>query len=151
VFSRSDESRRQFADEMAVALNVEVQPVADAGSAVVDADIVLIATSSVEPVVDHRNMKPDVHINTVGPKFMHGHEISAAAAEDAARIVSDSPQQIAAHGQDYFLAQSSALARVEHLGGLDQSVSRSGRSLFLSAGLAGTEVLVAKAILRANT
>ncbi len=150
VFSRSAESRRQFADEMTVALNVDVQPVSDARSAVGDADIVLIATSSAEPVVDHRDMKLDVHINTVGPKFTYGHEISTAAAEDAARIVSDSPQQIKAQGQDHFLADSPALARLEHLGRLDQSAHRSGRSLFLSAGLAGTEVLVAEAILRAN-
>ncbi len=151
VFSRSADSRRQFADEMTVALDLDVQPVSDAPSAVGDADIILIATSSSEPVVDHRDMKPDVHVNTVGPKSTSAHEISTTVAEGATRIVTDSPQQIEAQGQDHFLSDSPALARVEHLGRLKQTAHRSGRSVFLSTGLAGTEVLVAEAILRAHT
>jgi len=134
---------------MSIELDVEVRPVSDARSAVTDADIVLIATSSAEPVVDQRDLHPNAHINTVGPKFNYAHEITATTAERAERIASDSPQQIAAQGEDHFLAHSPASARIEHLGRLDQSAHRSGQSVFLSAGLAGTEVLIANAILRA--
>lgn len=136
---------------MSAALDVEVQPATDARSAVADAEIVLVATSSAEPVVDHRDMRPDAHVNTVGPKFTYAHEMDAAAAEDADRIVSDSPQQIAAQGDDHFLAGSAALQRVEHLGTFDRGFEGSGQTLFLSAGLAGTEVLVAEALLRASS
>ena len=151
VFSRSGESRRRFADEMSADLDIDVRPVDDARSAVADADIVLIATSSPEPVVDHRDIPPTAHINTVGPKFADAHEISVAAAECAERIASDAPRQIGAQGRDHFLDGSAASTRIEHLGRLEAGTDRSGHSLFLSAGLAGTEVLVADALLRATT
>ncbi len=149
VYSRAEESRRRFAEEMSRDLGVDVRPMTDVRSTVSDADIVLIATSSVEPVVDHRDLRSDAHVNTVGPKFAMAHEISAAMAEDAEWIVSDSPRQIQAHGSGHFLASSPARERIEHLGRLRPGVARSGRSLFLSTGLAGTEVLVADAILSA--
>lgn len=151
VYSRSAASRGQFADDMSEVLKVEVHPVANARVAVSDAEIVLVATSSTEPVVDHRDMRPDAHINTVGPKFSYAHEIDVAAVEDAALVTSDSPQQIAAQGVDHFLYESVALQRVRHLGAVDHASRASGRSVFLSAGLAGTEVLVAAALLHATS
>ena len=151
VYSRSAASREQFAHEMTAALEVEVLPAPDARSAVLDAEIVLVATTSAETVVDHRDMRPDAHINSVGPKFTYAHELDVAVAEDADRIATDSLRQIAAHGLDYFLSNSVALPRIEHLGALGPASRGSGRTIFLSAGLAGTEVLVAEALLRATT
>lgn len=151
VFSRSADSRARFAHEMSNELEVDVRPVESARSAVSDADVVLIATSSAQPVVDHRDIHPEAHINTVGPKFRSAHEISAVVAEHAVRIASDSPQQIIAQGDDYFIARSPAMSRIEHLGRLGGNAHGSGQSLFLSAGLAGTEVLVADALVRAHS
>jgi len=147
VFSRSAASRQQFAEEMSAMIEVDVRPAADARSAVTDAQIVLLATTSAEPVIDRRDLRPDVHINTVGPKLALAHELDVATVEGADRIASDAPQQIAAQATDHFLAGSPALDRVEHLGSVEQHPHRCGRTVFLSAGLAGTEVPVADALL----
>jgi len=149
VFSRSTASRQGFAEAMTAELGVDVRPAPDARSAVSEAEIVLVATTSTEPVLDHRDLRPDAHLNTVGPKFASAHEIDAGTVEGADRIVSDSPQQIAAQGSDHFLAGGASMDRIEHLGDVGQMGHRPGRTVFLSAGLAGTEVLVASALLEA--
>jgi len=71
---------------------------------------------------------------------------------DGAHLVAtDAPQQVAAQGSGHFLAGSAASSRIRHLGSIDSQADRTGRSVFLSAGLAGTEVLVADALLRASS
>jgi hypothetical protein len=58
-------------------------------------------------------------------------------------IATDSPQQIAAMGDTHMLAGHEAHRRIRHLGalasGFDADANR-GLTLFLSIGLAGTEV-----------
>lgn len=92
------------------------------------------------------------HVNTVGPKFKDAHELPVEVAEEATLIATDSPQQIAAQGGGHFLAGHEAHDRVidlaEILWGTRPPPSEDGTTLFLSAGLAGTETLVAHELFR---
>jgi ornithine cyclodeaminase/alanine dehydrogenase-like protein (mu-crystallin family) len=151
VFSPTAANRERFATELNELTGLPVVPAGDAAEAVEGADVVLCATASHTPVFDVRWLSDGVHVNTLGPKYRNAHELPVEAAEQADVIATDSPQQIAAQGTDHFLAEHASKTSVvdlaEVLTGSGGRVSASQRTLFLSAGLAGTETLVAHALL----
>jgi len=88
-------------------------------------------------------------VNTVGPKTRSAHETPPALADTAAVVVSDSPAQASAYGEPFFTSRP-----LVHLGGLlaGDELGRqldSDITLYCSTGLAGSEVIVADALLRA--
>lgn len=150
VFSRHERNRQVFADEMSIRIGLEIEPVASAAQAVAGAEIVLLATSAGEPVVSLNDLAADVHVSTVGPKFKGYSELGADVVESANLVATDSPQQIEAQGERHFLHDSDAWKRIAHLGTIVARPEGVQRTVFLSAGLAGTEVLVADALLNAH-
>jgi ornithine cyclodeaminase len=99
-------------------------------------------------------LRAGAHINTLGPRAKGGSEVGADVAERASLIATDSPEQIAALSDPYFLTGTAGMERLVDLA--DIVAGRApGRqtaddiSLFCSVGLAGTEVMVAAAILAA--
>ena len=151
VFGRDEENRRRFAAEMTVLIGVPVEPAASAQAAVEDADIVICATSSTSPVLRAGWLKAGAHVNTVGPKTVSEHELGIDVAERATTIATDSLAQIGAYREPFFLDGTASAARVDELESIvgGQIVARHSSSnvtLFCSAGLSGTEVLVAAAI-----
>ncbi|ANM11093.1 MULTISPECIES: ornithine cyclodeaminase family protein [unclassified Rhizobium] len=152
VYSRDETNRAAFASEMQHALGLEVEPVGSVSEAVDDADIVICATTSRTPVIHARDLKPGVHVNTVGPKTLQGYELGFDVADAAAVIATDSPEQTRAYASPFFLAGSGNEARMADLAdiiaGKAAGRGSSGETtLFCSVGLAGTEVVVASAIL----
>ncbi|MDF0697191.1 ornithine cyclodeaminase family protein [Rhizobium sp. MC63] len=153
VYSRDETNRAAFASEMQHALGLDVEPVDSASKAVDDADIVICATTSQTPVVHARDLKPGVHVNTVGPKTLQGYELSLDVADVAAVIATDSPEQARAYASPFFLTGSGNNDRMADLADIIAGKAPGRRSseeitLFCSVGLAGTEVVVASAILR---
>jgi alanine dehydrogenase len=148
VYSRAEERREAFAVRMKTLLKTDVHASGSAEQAVYDADVVILATSSCIPVIEFGWLKPGVHLNTVGPKTKAAHELPLEVAQFAARIATDSPQQIVALGDEHMLTGTDAADRIQHLG--DPASHQSGNgtsSLFLSAGLAGTEVAALRGVL----
>lgn len=92
VYSRDAKNRTAFAAEMQQALGIEVEPAGSASEAVDDADIVICATTSQTPVIHARDLKPGMHVNTVGPKTHQGYELGLDIADVAAVIATDSPE-----------------------------------------------------------
>ena len=152
VFSRSSENRERFAVEMGRKLNLEIQSCASAEAAVRDAAIVIGATDSVQPVIEAAWIAPGAHVTTVGPKSLGQHELDQAIANRAALIATDSPAQIAAYEPPFFLRDTPHMERIIDLADIAAG-KRAGRqsdediTLFCSAGLAGTEVLLADRLL----
>jgi ornithine cyclodeaminase len=72
VYSRDERNRAAFATEMQHALGIEVEPAGSASEAVDGADIVICATTSRTPIIHARDLKPGMHVNTVGPKTRAG-------------------------------------------------------------------------------
>jgi len=151
VFSPTAANREHFATELTELTGLPVAPVDDAATAVQGADVVLCATAAHAPVFDVQWLSTGAHVNTVGPKYRNAHELPLEAATQADVIATDSPQQIAAQGADHFLSDHATKAPVvdlaEVLAGSGGRVAASQSTLFLSAGLAGTETLVAHALL----
>lgn len=150
VFGRDGPRRIRFAEDAATRVGLPVRPVDEPAQAVVGADIVICATNSATPVLDSDWVSPGTHVTTVGPKQKGRHELPAELADRAAVIATDSPAQIAAQGDDHFLTDGGALGRVRDLADLAATGEQrpsNGITLYLSAGLAGTEVIIADLLL----
>jgi ornithine cyclodeaminase/alanine dehydrogenase-like protein (mu-crystallin family) len=149
VYSRNRENAEAFAAQMSSELGVLVEPAETATQAVDDAEVVILATNSSIPVIEPGWLRPGAHVNTLGPKKKSAHELPLDLADRAALIASDSPQQIAAMGEEHMLHGLPAAGRILHLGDPKVLEKRGpGFSLFLSSGLAGSEVAALAAVLK---
>ncbi len=93
VFSRRLPECEQFCDQMTRHLNIEVRPVANPREAVEDADIVITATTSPEPVFPGEWLKPGCHINAIGSNWANRREIDLQTLQRSDLIVTDSLEQ----------------------------------------------------------
>lgn len=149
LVSRSDGPARRLRDEVAQAHGVGCTVEASVRDAVSDADVVVCATSSTEPVLESGWIRPGTHVSTVGPKLRGAQELPSDIGKRCRLIATDSPAQVAAYGS-FFLDAGPAPV------GLEEVVTSPGTArsepdaitLYCSVGLAGTEVLLAREILR---
>lgn len=154
VFSRSTDGRAAFAERSSERTGVRCLAADSARAAVEGADIVVLATTSKAPVIEAGWLKAGAHINMLGPRGRSGAEIGLDVVERADPIATDSPEQIAALTDPFFLTGSPAMARMVDLADIvaGRAAGRSKGdeiSLFCSVGLAGTEIMVAAALLAA--
>ncbi|MGA6161325.1 hypothetical protein [Amycolatopsis magusensis] len=137
VFSRHGGSA--FAGRVAESFGWRAQAASDAKTAVVGADVVLLATNSQAPVIEPDWLGPLAHVSTIGPKTPAGHELPPAAYRDRL-VYTDSAAQVATYpggcAYDGVPRELSTLGPVSGRG-----------TAYLSAGLTGTEVLLAGHVL----
>lgn len=148
VFSRSKQNLAAFADEMSRSTGCEIKQCDSAREVVESADVLICATTSGEPLLSADWLKPGVHINNVGPKFKQSRELDLDVIERAALLATDSLAQVEAFGDEFILHDTEHRARLielsEIIGGRHTGrQSETDVSLFISLGLAGTEVLLA--------
>lgn len=153
VFGRNAERCGRFAEEMTQAVGQPVTPVASARDAVAEADVVITATTSATPVVDAEWLKPGAHLNLIGPKFHDACEVEPTIVDRADLLATDAPAQAAAIGENFLLAGTPRENDLIDLAAVAAG-QRPGRTnndaltVFVSLGLAGTEVLLADAMLQ---
>ncbi|GLQ17370.1 ornithine cyclodeaminase family protein [Maritalea porphyrae] len=138
VYSRSLDRRGDFAAKMAKKFGVNITPSTSAERAVHDADLVVLATNSAKPVIETGWLKQGAHVSTLGPKFVGRHELPLDIVDRCRLLVSDSPQQIKGQGEKHMFHDVDL--NIQHLGASQYAYSSGDLTLFLSAGLAGTEV-----------
>lgn len=144
VFSPTPAHRMALASRVRTQLRVSCAAASTARAAVRDADIVVLATSSSQPVIEAGWLGPGTHISTIGPKTTAAHELPAALARDAAVLVTDSRAQALSYSPAYILDP----ARLVGLGAV-LTARAAGRTsddditIFGSVGLSGTEVALA--------
>ncbi len=151
AFGRDPERREKFAKEMTDRLGVPVSAVASAEDAVRDADIVITSTSSVQPVLNGRWLKPGAHVNAIGSNYAHKSELDAEAVGRADIIAVDSLDQSKIEAGDLIQAFSKDAARWDTVRELSGVVSGkiAGRTsstqitLFKSVGVATEDIAVA--------
>jgi alanine dehydrogenase len=151
TYGRDQQRRERFAQEMTTRLRIPVTAVASAEQAVCEADIVITATTTTNPVVEGRWLKPGVHINAIGANFPQRRELDADAVRRADVIAADSRQQSREEAGDLIQAfgeDATSWDRVCELA--DVVVGKvTGRSspeqitLFKSNGIAIEDVVVA--------
>ena len=153
VYSRSRERAAAFAQRCTDELSVAAETAATPEDAVEGAPLVTLATSSGNPVVRADAVADGAHVTTVGPKALGRHELPLPLAARAATIVSDSRAQLLGFAEPFVLSGTPHLDKLVDLGDVLAGRAPGRRSpgeltLFVSAGLAGTEVLLAAEVLR---
>ncbi|WP_254537435.1 ornithine cyclodeaminase family protein [Halomarina litorea] len=153
VYSPTREHRESFAATLRESTGVPVEAVESAEAAVRDCEVLVCATDSDSPVFDPEWLAPGAHVTTLGPKFAGAHELPLAMAEAADCIATDSLAQVEGYAEyrDPFFLDSprdemvelSAVVAGDEVG----RESDDDLTLFCSVGLAGTEVVLADALL----
>jgi ornithine cyclodeaminase/alanine dehydrogenase-like protein (mu-crystallin family) len=140
----------------ALAAEVGAEAVDSAEAAVRDADVVVTATSSAEPVLAREWLKPGAHVNAVGGRPPQMTELDTATIADSAFFV-DRRESAEAEAGDYRAAIESGAIRPDHIRGeLGEVVigAKPGRSsddeltVFRSLGLAVEDLAAAEYVVR---
>ncbi len=144
VFSRDQSRRDAFVAFATSQTNARCHGVSSARDAVHGADIVILATNSPTPVIEADWLESRVHVTTLGPKQRGRVEFPPDLLEVADVIATDSLAQIDAYDPPNVLVGTPHRDRLVSLGAVragEVAVPEAPRrSLFLSVGLAGTEV-----------
>jgi ornithine cyclodeaminase/alanine dehydrogenase-like protein (mu-crystallin family) len=152
VYSRDEGRRRKFAERAAEELGVAATAAPSAQATVEDADIVILATNSSEPVIHTDWLAAGCHVTTLGPKQHGRSEFAEDLLDIATALVTDSPAQLDAYDPPALASADRHAGRVASLGAVlaGDAPGRTGdsdRTVYLSVGLAGTEVALAAGLL----
>jgi ornithine cyclodeaminase/alanine dehydrogenase-like protein (mu-crystallin family) len=154
VYSRNEENRRRFADEMSALCQTEVEPVPRPEMAAEDKDIIITATSSREPVLNGHWIAEGTHLNVIGSNFLGKAEIDAVAVRRCASIVVDRKEQARLEAGDFVQPLEDGSIHWADIHELGQVIvgRYTGRAhpedvtLFKSLGIAIEDVAVAAAV-----
>ncbi len=150
IWARRREAAESFAMELAKDTNVPAHAEVTSGTAAEDADAVLAVTRSSEPVVAAEALASSRYVATVGPKFGGRNELPGGVYSKADVLVSDAPEQCASFESKIgplpggrTAAEMTALSDI--VAGV-KSLPGTGQILFVSEGLAGSEVALLGAL-----
>ena len=141
----------ELARDMQPQFSYPIEAVRTNEEAVRNADLIVTATSSLEPVIKKDWISPGVHINAIGTHSPNSREIDSATMA-AARIFTDRRESVLNEAGDYLLAAKEGLVTPESiLGEIGELLigTKSGRTsateitLFKSLGLAIEDVVSA--------
>lgn len=143
VFSPTPAHREAFGARVAAQVggDLAVRLCATAQEAVEGQDVVVVATSSPEPVLSVDWLHQTRMVSTLGPKQQHRHEFPLALAQWADTRVTDSPAQLTAYEPPFALAGQAVAEQIVPLGAA-LGAGPPARAVFFSAGLAGTEAFL---------
>lgn len=156
VACRNIEHAERLAREMQAKFSFPVEPVRTNEEAVRGADLIVTATSSLEPVINKDWVSPGAHINAIGTHSPNSREIDSATMA-AARIFVDRRESALNESGDYLLAAKEGLVSPESIVGEIGELltgAKSGRTstseitLFKSLGLAIEDVACADYLFR---
>lgn len=148
VFSSSPARRDEFARRVEDRLGIHCRAVGSAAEAVAGKPVVILSTTSTTPVVRLEQLADGVQVNSTGPKRAAGSELDPLIAQAAAVMVSDAPAQVAADDDWFSSRRPTDLAAVV-AGTAPGRGARDELTLYCSAGLTGTEPLLAADLLSA--
>jgi ornithine cyclodeaminase len=144
VAARTFESAQKFAEEMTPNFSFVIEPVRSAEDAVRNADIIVTATNTREPVVKREWISAGAHINAIGTFSPKAREIDSATMA-AATLFTDRRESLFNEAGDYLLAAADGVISEESLAAelgevlTDKYPGRTSRdeiTLFKSLGLA---------------
>lgn len=114
VAARNIEHAHQLVREMQPKVAFPIEPVGTNEEAVRDADVIVTATSSLEPVTNKDWISPGAHVNAIGTHSPNSREIDSATMA-AARIFTDRRESALNEAGDYLLAAKEGLVTPESI------------------------------------
>ncbi|WP_226483105.1 ornithine cyclodeaminase family protein [Natrinema amylolyticum] len=152
VYSPTTGSRESFAETVDGEVDPPVRAVDDPEPVVREAEALVCATDSEEPVFDADWLAPGTHVTTIGPRFRDAHELPLAVVDRADVVATDSLPQVDDYDRPYIVAGEDRERMIELADMLeDPGLGRQREddvTLFCSVGLAGTEVVLGKRFLK---
>ena len=151
VAARNIEHAQKLVREMQTRIAFPIEAVGTNEEAVRGADVIVTATSSLEPVINKDWISPGAHVNAIGTHSPNSREVDSATMA-AARIFVDRRESALNESGDYLLAAKEGLVTPESiLGEIGELLieRKSGRTsatditLFKSLGLAIEDVVSA--------
>jgi ornithine cyclodeaminase/alanine dehydrogenase-like protein (mu-crystallin family) len=134
----------------------DLEEAATAEEAVRDADVVVTATSSAEPILERAWLKPGAHVNAVGSSIPTARELDTATMRDAALFV-DRRESTVNEAGDFLFPQREGAIGPEHIraeigellvGAAEGRRSDDELTVFKSLGLAVQDLAAAEHVLR---
>jgi len=156
IFDISGERMGRFAEEMGPKLGVDIVAAESGEAAVRDADIVVTATSSREPVVRRRWLSDEVHVSAIGSFYPDYRELDTETIREA-KVVVDSREAVLAEAGDLIIPLKEGAITKDHiyaelgdlvLGRRKGRVEGDGLTVFKSVGLAIQDSSVASLVLK---
>jgi ornithine cyclodeaminase/alanine dehydrogenase-like protein (mu-crystallin family) len=156
ISARRVESAEQFAKEMQPQFPFPLEPVEISEAAVRDADIIVTATTSREPVLKHEWISLGAHINAIGTFSPKAREIDTATMVAASLFV-DRRESALNEAGDFLIAAKEGAIGPEHIraelgdvlaGGHPGRKSPDEVTLFKSLGLAIEDLAAAAHVYR---
>lgn len=148
VYSPTPDHREAYVDDISDRVACEVTACANPEPVVREADVLIVATDSVDPVFETDWVAPGTHVSTLGPKRADAHEVPQDLLDRAAVVATDSLAQ-AEDEPAFFLPDPDR--RLVELGacvaGNLPDRADDAVTVFCSVGLAGTEVVLADEVL----
>ena len=143
VHSRTEESRKAFAEKMGERLGLEIETT-HAPEEPAAQDIVVTVTSSVEPILQGEWLKPGAHVNAAGSNFLFKTEIDRDVVKRAGLVTMDSREELGLEAGNLLQAVETGAVLPEAIRELGQVIAGQveGRrspediTLFVSQGLA---------------
>lgn len=156
VYSRNDERRQKFADEMSEWCATEVVPVHAPDDVAAEKDIVITASSSKTPVFDGSVIDEGTHLNVVGSNFLSKAEVDLTTLRRCSHVICDNVEQCKLEAGDLARGVAEGIRDWTSMNDIaDVIVGRAtGRAtpdditLFKSVGLAIEDIALAGAILK---
>ena len=109
VYSRRLPECESFCNALMHRLSIEVRPAPSARQALEDADIVITATTSPEPVLPGDWLKSGCHINAIGSNWANRRELDNATLQRSRVIVTDSQEQARVEAGDFVIPANEGL------------------------------------------
>ena len=156
LFDLSDERMRRFAEEMGPKLGVDIVPSSSGAEAVANADVVVTATTSKNPVLRREWLGDRVHVSAIGAFYPDWRELDTATVSEA-KVVVDSREAIMEEAGDILIPISEGAITVDHihaelgelvLGRKKGRTPEDGLTVFKSVGLAIQDSSVANLVMK---
>jgi ornithine cyclodeaminase/alanine dehydrogenase len=153
VYSRTEETRKAFAEKMSERLGMEVETT-HAPEEPAAQDIVVTMTSAREPVLRGEWLKPGAHVNAAGSNFLFKREIDREVLKRASLVCVDSREELGLEAGNLLQALETGTILPEAVRELGQVITGQvkGRqspediTLFSSQGIALEDLAVARLV-----
>ncbi len=156
LFDLSDERMRRFAEEIGPKLGVDIVPSSSGAEAVANADVVVTATTSKNPVLRREWLGDRVHVSAIGAFYPDWRELDTATVSEA-KVVVDSREAIMEEAGDILIPISEGAITEDHihaelgelvLGTKKGRTPEDGLTVFKSVGLAIQDSSVANLVMK---
>ncbi len=153
VHSRSEDSRKEFAEKMGEKLGMEIETTPAPEEAAAQ-DIVVTMTSSKEPVLKGEWLRPGAHVNAAGSNFIFKSEIDRDVVRRASFVCVDSREELGLEAGDLMPSLETGMIFPESVYELGQVIAghvpgRHGPediTIFASQGLALEDLAASRII-----